>query len=115
MHDLRCPYHPTAEYLPEALKAQAYAEYRAYTAELLDEGVAQPGITRLSWPGTDENSIGFDVEGLLEGDGIVAVDNGFRAQLTEVLDQVVDERVVIVDHQYAGGHRSQRYPGRDHG
>ena len=115
VHYLRCSNHPAAENLPEALQSEAHTEQGPHTAELLDDGVAQPGIGRLSRPGADENTIGIDVEGLVEGDGVVAIDKGLCAQLTEVLDQVVDEGVIVVDHQYAGSHRGQRYRGAARG
>jgi hypothetical protein len=36
------------------------------------------------------------------------MDDGLGPQLTEILDEVVDERVVVVDHQDPGAHGRTR-------
>ena len=45
---------------------------------------------------------------LIDGEGIVAVHQRLSPQLTQVLDEVVDERVVVVDHQYPAAHGRPR-------
>ena len=43
-----------------------------------------------------------------QGERVVAVHQRVRPQLTQVLDEVVDERVVVVDHEDPAGHRRTR-------
>ena len=115
VHDLRGSNHLSAEDFSEALQSQAHTEDGPDTAELLDEGVAQPGIRWTARPRTDENTVGFKVASLLQGQGVVAMNDGFGTQLPQILDEVVDERVVVVDHQNSGAHRVQRYLGTAQG
>ncbi len=51
--------------------------------------------------GRDQHRVGLEGAHLVERDRVVAVDDRLGAQLTQVLDEVVDERVVVVDHQHA--------------
>ncbi len=111
MHDLRGSNHLSAEYLTEALQSKAYPEHGFDPAERLDEGIAQPGIGWAPWSGTDEHAVGIKVECLIEGYRVVAIDHRLSSQLAQVLNQVVDERVVVVDYQDSGTHRCQRYRG----
>ena len=44
-------------------------------------------------------------------DGVVAVDHRVGPELAQLLDEVVDERVVVVDDQHAGRHGGPIVPG----
>ena len=56
-------------------------------------------------PGRDQERVGLERAHLVERDVVVAVHDRLGAELTEVLHEVVDERVVVVDHEHAGsGH-----------
>ena len=66
VHNLRGPNHLSSEYLAKALQPEAHSEHRPDTTELLDEGIAQPGIGRTPRSGADENAVGIQIEGLIE-------------------------------------------------
>ena len=64
-----------------------------------------PGILRATGSGRQQHRVGTTVERLVDGELVVAHHLGLGAELAEVLDEVVDEAVVAVDHQDAGhGH-----------
>ena len=52
-------------------------------------------------------SVGPECVHLVERHGIVAVHDRLRAQLPEVLHEVVDERVVVVDDEHTRTHASR--------
>src|SRR5690606_28565673 len=49
-------------------------------------------------PGADDDGLRLQAGHLLDGDAVVPVDRLGRPQLAQVLDQVVGEGVVVVDH-----------------
>ena len=53
-------------------------------------------------PGEISTASGASASHLVERDRVVAVHDRLGAELTEVLHEVVDERVVVVDHEHAG-------------
>ena len=73
----------------------------AVLAEVPDRLVRQAGVAR-DGPGRARSSTasGSSALHLVEGDRVVAVHDRLGAQLTEVLHEVVDERVVVVDHEH---------------
>ena len=111
VHDLRGPHDPASEDLTDALVARADPEHgKALPAELGDGKRAHAGLFRPSRPGRNEQ--GGRLEGLQAGDvdGIVADHDRLGPELSEVLDQVVDEAVVVVDHRHLDASRSARLP-----
>ena len=66
---------------------------------MLDRGVRQAGVLRPARARRDQQPVGPQVDHLVEGDPVVAVDDRLGAQLPEVLHEVVDERVVVVDDE----------------
>ena len=99
------PLDPAAVELADALVAEADAEHRhAALAEVADRVVREPGVLRPARAGRDEHRVRLERPHLVEAHRVVAVDDGLGAELTEVLDEVVDERVVVVDHQHPGAH-----------
>src|SRR6267378_1316444 len=87
--------HPRAQRLSETLVTQAHAEDRDLSAELLDRLVGDARIVRCPWARRDHDAV---VTGqLADGDLIVAKYSRLYTELAEVLDEVVRERVVVVD------------------
>ena len=107
VHDGRRPDHPPPEDLPDALVAEADAEDRHPPGEAEDHLVGDAGVLRPARARRDEDGVGGEGLDAVEGEGVVAVHDRLGAELPEVLDQVVDERVVVVDHQHAGAHRGE--------
>ena len=55
-------------------------------------------------PGDTSTASGSSATQLVERDRVVTVDDRLGAELPEVLHEVVDERVVVVDHQHPRSH-----------
>ena len=72
--------------------------------EVLDRGVRQTGVLGSTGAGRDQQPVGPELDHLVEGDAVVAVDDRLGAELPEVLHEVVDERVVVVDDEDARAH-----------
>ena len=62
-------------------------------AQMMPASSGRPG------PGDSSTASGASVERLVDGELVVADDHRVGAQLAEVLDEVVDEAVVAVDHE----------------
>ncbi len=75
-----------------------------WPANLLTSATLTPASS--GRPGPGEINDAGDAQGadLVQLQCVVAPHDGFRAELAQVLDQVVDERVVVVDDKYAGRH-----------
>ena len=99
-HDL------AAEELADALVAEAHAEHRdAALAEVADRVVREAGVLGPARArARSSTASGVERDDLVERDRVVAVHDRLRAELTEVLHEVVDERVVVVDDEDASSH-----------
>ena len=87
-----------AEDLADALMAQAHPQQRPPRAQLADHVAGDPGVRRLARPRRDDDMIRGQRLQRRHGNGVVAKDLHLRAQLTEVLHQVVSEQIVVVDY-----------------
>jgi len=94
----------SAEDLTDALKAQAYAEQRPPSARGADHVVGDTGILRTARSGADEDPVGVHLLDLRECDLVMTTHHRMCTEFTEVLDEVVDERVVVVDDKDVGVH-----------
>ena len=100
MHHLRCAADRSAEGLTQALMPQAYAQDGKRGAELDEKVLADARVGRRSRPGRQHNRHRTQRRDLCQGDLVVAPNHHVLAELTEVLHQVVGERIVVVDHQH---------------
>ena len=73
------------------------------SSERPDQVFADPRVLGPARARGDQQPVGLESARLGEGDGVVAVHQRFGSELTEVLHQVVDERVVVV-HDEDPGH-----------
>ena len=97
----------------DALVTETHAEHRdPRLAERGDRVHRDAGVLGPAGTGRDEHRVGREGAQLVEREGVVAVHLGLGTELTEVLDEVVDERVVVVDHEDPGAHRRRRYRNR---
>ena len=93
-----------AERLRERLVAEADAERRdPGLREAAHRLQRDAGLVGRARPGRDDDAIGRALEQLVDRRDVVAHDVQLRAQLAEELDEVVGERVVVVDDE-DGGH-----------
>ena len=114
VHHVRRAHDRAAVQLADALQAEAHAEHGdAPLAEVPDRGVREPGVGRAARAGRDEHRVGPERVHLVERHRVVAVHDRLRAQLTEVLHEVVDERVVVVDDEHSRAHAAQGSGGDD--
>ena len=102
MDDLGCPHHVATEDLAHALHAETHTENGDAGRPLGDQHVGESGIVGCARAGADEDAVGGDPFHVVEIESVVAPDHRLGPQLAQVLDEVVDERVVVVDHEDAG-------------
>ena len=61
-----------------------------------------PGVVGGARPGRDEDRVGVERLDAGQVDLVVAAHDGIGAELAQVLDEVVGERVVVVDRRARG-------------
>jgi len=102
---LRGPDDLGPESLTDALVAEADAEEGDLAAQLGHHGQTDTALFGPTRTGGDDHRIGLLGPDPGDVDGVVAEDDGIGPELTQGLDEVVGEGVVIVDEQDArGGH-----------
>src|SRR5258706_3607910 len=106
VHHLFRVHDNAAESLPDRLVAQADAEDRHLAGELFDERHRYARFVRRARSGGNHDMARFHLSDLLERDFVIAIDGNVLLELGKVLDKVVRERVVIVDHQQ---HKTSNY------
>src|SRR3954471_3393552 len=93
-----------AEVLRQGLVAQADPERGdAGLGEAPDDLEADAGRVGRARAGRDDDAVGAPLEQLVDRRAVVAHDVDLAAQLAQVLDEVVGERVVVVDDQDTHG------------
>ena len=94
-----CPIHCCAVSRSDRLVAEAHTEDRDLPCALADDAHADPGILwgARSW-GEQNSVVGAH---LFDGDLVIAFHRDLSTKLSEVLDDVEDERVVVVDDEDA--------------
>jgi putative serine protease PepD len=119
VHQLGGAVHDSAVDLGDRLMPETHAEHRGLgLGGPADERLGDAGIRRDARAGREQHAVRSLGRHLVNGDGIVAPHPALGAELLQVLHQVVDERVVVVDHHNAShGHqpstcRSARRIGR---
>src|SRR5207245_3810890 len=96
VHDLLRLSHSTAVGFTETLVTQTDAERWKRWPQLQQEILADAGLGRGSRPGREDRSQRAQHGDVFQRDLIVAVDDDPLAQLTQVLDEVVGARGVVV-------------------
>src|SRR4051812_13721851 len=100
--------HAPAEGLDHRLVAEADAEdRRPGFAEGLDRRAGDTGLGRRAGAGRDDQPVRLARQQLCDRRLVVAHDFHLRPQLAQVLDEVVGEGVVVVDHQHAHPNHAQ--------
>src|SRR5207249_4245750 len=91
-----------AEHLADALVTEADTEDRDLAAQLADGLVRDPSVVGSARSRRDDDPI--ELRQLFDGHLVIAKNRRLRAKLGHVLDEVVGEGVVVVDHRDAGHH-----------
>lgn len=88
-----------AEHFADALVPEADAEERNRGSEGPDDISADSGLGRGAGSGRDTNPLGRLLANLIERDAVVPMHFHRGPQLSEILDEVVGERIVVVDDE----------------
>ena len=99
MHQPVSAHDPSAERLTQRLVAKAHPQNGQAIVEMTDERNTDAGIGRHARAGRNHNSVGLEPLDLRNGDLVVAAHLRLGPQLTQVLDEVVGERVVIIENE----------------
>ena len=91
--------HFPSVHLADALVPEAYAKDRHFLSEFLNDSATDPRVAGSARPGRDADSGWRLFPDFVEGDLVVAMDLHFHTQLSKVLNQVVGERIVVIDDQ----------------
>jgi hypothetical protein len=67
-----------------------------------DERNQDAGLARRAGAGREQDALGLAAPRPLHGQLVVAIDLDLRAQLSQVLDKVVGERIVVVEDEDHG-------------
>jgi len=99
VHEPVGPDHIAAEDFADALVPETDAEERDRGSEGADDITADPGFGRCARSGGDANSFGRLLPDLIESDAIIPMHLHCSPQLSEILDEIVGERIVVVDDE----------------
>ena len=90
--------------VPDGLMAEADAKDGELAGEPPDQRHADAGVLGPPRARRDQDAADTQLCHLVEDQRVVTPHDWFGTELAEVLDQVVDERVVIIDNEDAGRH-----------
>src|SRR5438876_12131574 len=99
VHEPVGSHHARAECLADRLVAETHAQDRYLPGQRLDQRHQDTGFPRRARAGREHGRRGLEGEHLLYGQRVVAVHHRLRAELAEQLDEVVGERVVVVEDE----------------
>jgi len=87
----------TTEGVADALVAQADAEERHFRSERANDVVGKAGFARRTGTGRNENSLRLKLADLFERNLVIAPHFQVHLHLAQVLDEIIGERIVIID------------------
>src|SRR6185312_1139020 len=99
VHHLAGAHDRAAECFTDRLVAKAHAEDRQLPGEAPDQRHRHAGFGRRARTRRNDDALRREPLDLVERDRIVAMHAHVGAKLAEILDEVVGEAVVVVDHQ----------------
>jgi len=102
VHEVRCAHDLSAESGADGLMSQADAEDRNFSGEVADQIDADAGVLRGAGAGRDHDSLGLHGRDGGDRDLIVAAHFDSSPEFAEILNQVVRERVVVVENEEHG-------------
>jgi len=105
VHELRCPHNIAAIDLTNALMAEAHTKHRHATSEVGDDLVGKASVFWATRAGADEDAVGGELFDLFNSESVAAMYEGVGSEFAQILDEVEDERVVVIEDKDAGGHR----------
>ena len=100
VHQARRADHVAAEHLADRLMAQTDAEQRRLSfGRRADKVHADAGLVRGARTRGQDDSVGFQSHRLFDRDLVVTLDDTMRPKIAQKVDEVVGERVVVVDDE----------------
>jgi hypothetical protein len=103
VQEFRRALHHAAVRLADRLVAQADPEDRELAGVRTDQVEHDAGPVGRAWAGREQYAVRARPSDLGHGDLVVAPYVALHPELPQVLHEVVDERVVVVDHKHAHG------------
>ncbi len=111
VHQALGPDHFAAISLPDRLVAQADPQDRQVRRRPAQQRQADPGLVGRTGPRRQQHRFRRHGQGVLHRDLVVAPDKRLCPQLVHIVDEVVGEAVVVIDHQDHGSDVELRRPG----
>src|SRR3954463_13144745 len=102
MHRRR-PVHGASRSQADRLVAEAHAEQRGRGRQQIEQFRERPGVTRMPRPGRQHDGVGLHRNELLGRLHVGLHDDGRSPEALDQLDEVVRERVVVVDNEDHAG------------
>ena len=99
VHESSGPHHHPPIDMSDALMTEAHAEHWQLRPDLGDDFVGDARFLGRAGPGRNDDGLGLQCLDGFQRDLVVALHNRFRAELTKVLDEVVGERIVVIDNE----------------
>src|SRR6201993_1223240 len=99
MHEMRGADDSSPKRLANRLMPQAHAQQRRLPGEVTNQINTDAGLVGRAWPGREDDFLRPHRFYFFDGDLVVAPHFHIRAQLSEILDQVVGKRIVIVENK----------------
>src|SRR5215470_10288808 len=99
MHESGRSYDFSAENFADSLVSQAHAKDRRGFVEVSNDVLSDAGSYGSSRSGRNDDARGVEALDFFDSDLVVAMNTQLLAKLAKVLDEVVGEGVVVVDHQ----------------
>src|SRR6478672_5106685 len=100
MHENRRAHDVAAKDLRDALMAKTNAENWNVGAEFHDQLRADPGVLGSARSGRDADAIRLQRARFFRSDLVIAFHQDLGAELAEILDEVVGERIVVIDDEH---------------
>jgi hypothetical protein len=102
VHKMGGAHHSASESFADRLVPETNSQHWNFSREMPDQIDADARLMRRARTGGDDNPLGPHVLDLAHGHLIIAANLDLAAQLPNVLDQVVGERIVVVEYENQG-------------
>src|SRR5579862_9037834 len=99
VHQMRSAHDPAAKSCADGLMSQAHAQNRYFPGKVANDIDTDARILRSAWTGRDDDALRLHCFNLVNGNLIVSANVDPRAEFTQILDQVVSKRIVVVENE----------------
>ena len=99
VHDPSGAHNFSTENLTDRLMTKTNSQDREASGEMFDDFHGDPGFFGSPGTGRDQDLPWLKFFDLFEGNGVIAVNGHCRSQFSQILDEIIGKRVIIIDHQ----------------